>query len=64
MEDLPLEVRQVDDVGVDDAERAHARRREVVRRGRSEPARADQEDLALEQLVLAGLADLGDQEVP
>ena len=44
VDDLALEVRVVDDVGVDDAERADAGRREVERRGRAEPAGADQQD--------------------
>ena len=44
--DLPLQVRLVDDVGVDDPERADAGRGEVERRGRAEAAGADQEDLA------------------
>ena len=63
MEDLPLEIRRVHHVGVDDAELPDARRRQVVRRGRAQATRADEQDLAAEQLVLAGLADLGDQEV-
>ncbi len=61
--DLALQVRVVDDVGVDDAEGSDARRREVERRGRAEAARADQEDAGVEQLLLADLADLGNQNV-
>ena len=63
MDDLALEVRVVDDVGVDDAERADAGRREVERRRRAEPAGADQEHARVEQLLLALLADLGDEDV-
>ena len=63
VEDLALEVRRVDDVGVDEAERADAGRREVERRGAAEAARAEQEHLAPEQLRLAGLADLGEEDV-
>ena len=63
MDDLALEVGVVDDVGVDDAERPDARRGEVERRRRAEPAGADQQDARLEQPLLALLADLGDQEV-
>ena len=63
MDDLALEVRLVDDVGVDDPEAADARRREVERRGRAEAAGADQQHLRVEQLQLALLADLGDQQV-
>ncbi len=63
VDDLPLEVRVVDDVGVDDPERPDARRCEVERRGRAEAAGADEEDARLEQPLLAFLADLGDQQV-
>ena len=64
MDDLALEVRVVDDVGIDDAERPDTGGREVERRRRAEPAGADQEDARVEQLLLALLADLGDEEVP
>ena len=64
MDDLALEVRLVDDVGVDDAERADARRGEVERRRRPEPARADEQDARVEQPLLALLADLRDEQVP
>ena len=63
MDDLPLEVGVVDDVGVDDPEPADACGGEVERGRRPEPAGADQEDARLEQALLALLADLGDQEV-
>ena len=64
VDDLALEVRVVDDVRVDDAERAHSGRREVERRGRAEPAGADQEHTRVEQLLLPFLTDLRDQDVP
>ena len=63
VDDLALEVREVDDVEVDDADRAHARGGEVERGRRAEPAGADQQHLRLEQLRLARRADLGDQQV-
>ena len=46
VEDLALEVRQVDDVEVDDADRADAGGREVERRRRAETAGADEQRLA------------------
>ena len=61
--DLALEVREVDHVVVDDAERADARRRQVERGRRAEPAGAEQEHLRVEQLHLALEADLRDQQV-
>ena len=64
VDDLALEVRVVDDVGVDDPERPDAGGGEVERRGRAEPAGADQQDARVEQFLLPLLADLGDQEVP
>jgi hypothetical protein len=63
VQDLSLQVRRIDDVRVDDAERPHARGGEVQRRGRPEAAGADEEHLAAKQLLLPGLADLGDEEV-
>ena len=45
VEDLALQVRGVDRVGVDDAERADAGRGEVERRGAAEPARAEEKHL-------------------
>ena len=63
VEDLALQVRRVDDVHVDDAERADARGREVHRGGRAEATRAEQQHLGLEQLLLAGFADLGQEDV-
>ena len=63
VEDLALQVRRVDDVHVDDAERADARGGEVERGGRAEAAGAEEQHAALEQLLLAGLTDLGEQDV-
>ena len=63
MRDLPLQVRLVDDVRVDDAERADAGGGEVERGGRAEASCADQQDAGVEQLQLPLLADLGDQDV-
>jgi hypothetical protein len=60
---LALEVREVDDVVVDDAERADAGRGEVQRGRRAEAAGAEQQHARVEQLLLAALADLGDQDV-
>ena len=63
VQDLALEVRDVDDVGVDDPEGADARCGQVDRGRRAEPARADQEHLRVEQPELALLADLRDEHV-
>jgi len=63
MQDLPLQVGLVDDVGVDDPERSDARGGEVERGGRAEAAGTDQEDPGLEQLQLPFFADLRDQQM-
>ena len=63
VDDLALQVRVVDHVGIHDAERADARRGEVERSGGAEPACADQEHSRVEQLLLALLTDLRDEEV-
>ena len=64
MQHLPLEVRLVHDVVVDDSQPPDPGRRQVQGRRRAEPARADQEHARREQPLLAGLADLRDQQVP
>ena len=63
VDDLALEVRQVDDVVVDDPDRADAGGGEVQRGRRAEPAGAEQQDLRVEQLVLALGADLRHEHV-
>ena len=50
-------------VVVDDAQRAHARRRQVQRGRRAEPAGAEQQHLGVEQLGLALEPDLRHQQV-
>ena len=59
VEDLALEVRRVDDVHVDDADRADASGGEVEGGGGPETAGAEQEDLGVEQLQLPLDVDLG-----
>ena len=61
--DLALQVRQVDHVVVDEADRADPRRRQVERRGRAEPAGAEQQHLRVEELHLPLEPDLRDEHV-
>jgi hypothetical protein len=63
VQDLALQVRRVDDVHVDDAERPHTGGREVHGGGGAQAARAEEQHLRLEELLLAGLADLGQEHV-
>ena len=63
VEDLPLKIRDVDDVAVHQRERPHAGRREIERGGRAEATGADQQDLQAQELPLALVADLGQKEV-
>ena len=58
MNDLALQVREVDDVKVDEANRADARGCEIHRRRRTEAARTDDEDLAVKDFFLSLAADL------
>ncbi len=60
---LALEVGEVDDVVVDDPERADPGRGQVQRRGRAEAAGAEQQHLGVEQLLLAVDPDLVKQQV-
>ena len=52
VQDLPLQVGEVDVVGVADRERAHAGRREELRGGRAEAAHADHERVRRGELLL------------
>src|SRR5439155_2827592 len=63
VENLTLQVREVDHVHVDEADRPHARGGEVEGRRRAETAGADAEHLGVEELRLARLAHFGKQEV-
>ena len=63
VEDLALQVRRVDLVHVDDADRADTGGGEVQRGRRAETAGAEQQDLRVEQLDLALDADLGQEQV-
>jgi hypothetical protein len=60
---LALQVRIVDDVGVDDPKRADSCGGEIECRGGTEPASPDQEDLGIEELALSLLTNLRDQQV-
>ena len=63
MQDLTLEVGGVDDVVLDDPERAHSGGREVEGGRRAQSTGTDQQDAGRLELSLAGLADLGKGEV-
>jgi hypothetical protein len=63
VDDLALQVALVDDVEVDDAERADAGGREVHQRRAAEAARADGEHLGVLQALLPVHGDVGDDQV-
>ncbi len=63
VDDLALEVADVDDVEVDDADGPDPRRGEVEQGRRAEPAGADEQRLRAEQACLALDPDLRDQQV-
>src|SRR5690606_22952915 len=64
VEDLPLEVREVDFVGIRDGEPADSGRGEVERRRAAEAARADDERTGGAQPLLSLYADLRKENVP
>src|SRR6185503_2188664 len=64
MEDLPLEVAEIHGVKIHHPDRSHPRRGQVECEGRTQAARTDQQDLRGLDLLLAGHADLGENEVP
>ncbi len=63
VDDLPLQVGEVHDVEVDDADRSHAGRGQIERERRAQAARADGEHARRLELALALHADLGQEEV-
>ena len=63
VQDLPLQVGQIDDIEVNDAQCAHARRRQIQRHRRAQAARPDAQHARLLQLELTLHADLGQDEV-
>ena len=64
VQDLSLQIGEIDDIGIDDPKCADAGGRQIIRGRRSESTRADQQHLAVQELLLACLTDLGDQKVP
>ena len=63
VDDLALQVGVVDDVEVDEPDGAHTGRGEVQRHGAAQPTGADDQHLGVEELGLALLPDLRDEEV-
>jgi hypothetical protein len=63
VEHLPLQVGDVDDVEIDEAERADSRRREIERGRRPQPARADEQHTRRLDPLLAVEADVRQDEV-
>ena len=63
MQDLSLQVGAIDDVAIDDRKRPDTGRRQVIRRGRTESTRSDQEHFGVEQFLLTLDADLRDEEM-
>ena len=64
MQQLALQVAEVDDVEVDDADAADARRGHIHGRRRSKSACADAEDASRLQLLLTIHADFRHDQVP
>jgi len=63
VDDLPLQVGLVDHVELDDPERADPGRREVQQGGAAEAAGANTEHAGRLHALLAGHADVGDDQV-
>jgi hypothetical protein len=57
--DLPLQVGHVDRIEIDQANVPDSGRREVQRRRRTESARTDDQHVALLQLLLPGIPEIG-----
>ena len=63
MNDLPLQVRRLNHIKVDDAQVADAGRCKVERRGRTEPTRANEQHPRVEQLRLTLSANARKEQV-
>ena len=63
MNDLPLQIRQRHAVVIDNAERANARRRQILQHRRTEPAGANDKHTGALQLLLAGPAHLAKDDM-
>src|SRR5437660_3353714 len=63
VQDLALQVAIIDDIGIDNAKRAHARSGKIIGRRRSQTASADQQDSRVEQLKLSLLAHFRNEQV-
>ena len=63
VDDLALQIGLVDDVIIDDSERADTGRGEVEQRGTAEPAGADDEHLGVLESLLTDHPDVGNDEV-
>ena len=61
--DLALQIRQRHHVVVDDAERTHARGRQIHQRRRAETPGSDHQHARIAQRVLAGAADFAHHDV-
>ena len=61
--DLALQIGVIDDVEINNAERAHARRAQIKRQRRAQASGADAEHLRSLDLELALHADLGHDQV-
>ncbi len=63
VQNLPLQVREVDDIGIGERDRAHAGRCKKLRDRRAEPAGADDERVRRRELLLRFDTELGQQDV-
>ena len=64
MNDLALQVGQIDDIVVDHADGADAGGCEIEQQRRAEPARADHQNAAFQQLGLADAAHFRQHDMP
>src|SRR5581483_453483 len=63
MQNLALQIAIIDDIGINNAKRSHARRGQIIGRRRSQAAGADQQYPRVEQLKLSLLAHFRDEQV-
>ena len=64
VQDLPLEIRKLDHIRIDNAEPANPGSREIQRDGGAKPTGADDQDARAFEALLASDADPGQTQVP
>src|SRR5215207_6422979 len=64
VQNLPLEIREIHDIAINEPDRAHAGGSEIQRGRGAQPSGADEKNLRLGDLLLSFAADLRQENMP